>query len=142
MVKRPMIARVALFGDAAGLCKPTTGGGIGPGFAQVDLVTPLLLDALEKDNLSDSSMREITGLMEPMRKDQRRARALRDAFLTESSDTELDEIFSVWARPEVTELINDIGEIEHPIPLGIKMLRDIPEFRSLTKRAVKAILLG
>lgn len=87
-------------------------------------------------------MREITGLMEPMRKDQRRARALRDAFLTESSDTELDEIFSVWARPEVTELINDIGEIEHPIPLGIKMLRDIPEFRSLTKRAVKAILLG
>jgi len=142
MVKRPMIARVALFGDAAGLCKPTTGGGIGPGFAQVDLVTPLLLDALEKDNLSDSSMREITGLMEPMRKDQRRAKALRDAFLTESSDTELDEIFSIWARPEVTELINDIGEIEHPIPLGIKMLRDIPEFRSLTKRAVKAILLG
>jgi len=54
----------------------------------------------------------------------------------------LDEIFSIWARPEVTELINDIGEIEHPIPLGIKMLRDIPEFRSLTKRAVKAILLG
>ena len=137
-----MIARVALFGDAAGLCKPTTGGGIGPGFAQVDLVTPLLLDALEKDNLSDSSMREITELMEPMRKNQRRARALRDAFLTESSDTELDEIFSVWARPEVTELINDIGEIEHPIPLGIKMLREIPEFRSLTKRAVKAILLG
>jgi flavin-dependent dehydrogenase len=137
-----MIARVALFGDAAGLCKPTTGGGIGPGFAQVDLVTPLLLDALEGDNLSDSSMRGIAKLMEPMRKDQRRARALRDAFLTESSDAELDEIFSVWARPEVTELINDIGEIEHPIPLGIKMLRDIPEFRSLTKRAVKAILLG
>lgn len=142
MVKRPMIARVALFGDAAGLCKPTTGGGIGPGFAQVDLVTPLLLDALESDNLSDSSMKGIAELMEPMRKDQRRARALRDAFLTESSDAELDEIFSVWARPEVTELINDIGEIEHPIPLGIKMLRDIPEFRSMTKRAVKAILLG
>ena len=137
-----MIARVALFGDAAGLCKPTTGGGIGPGFAQVDLVTPLLLDALESDNLSDSSMKGIAELMEPMRRDQRRARALRDAFLTECSDAELDEIFSVWARPEVTELINDIGEIEHPIPLGIKMLRDIPEFRSMTKRAVKAILLG
>ena len=142
MVKHPMIARVALFGDAAGLCKPTTGGGIGPGFAQVNLVTPLLLDALGRDDLSDSSMSGIAELMEPMRKDQRRARALRDVFLTESSDTELDEIFSVWARPEVTELINDIGEIEHPIPLGIKMLRDIPEFRSLTKRAVKAILLG
>ena len=142
MVKRPMIGRVALFGDAAGLCKPTTGGGIGPGFAQVDLVTPHLLDALKCDDLSDGRMSEIAGLMGPMRRSQRRSKALRDAFLTESTDSELDDIFAVWARPEVTELINDIGEIEHPIPLGIRMLREIPEFRSLTKRAVKAILLG
>ena len=137
-----MIGRVALFGDAAGLCKPTTGGGIGPGFAQVDLVTPHLLDALKCDDLSDGRMSEIAGLMGPMRRSQRRSKALRDAFLTESTDSELDDIFAVWARPEVTELINDIGEIEHPIPLGIRMLREIPEFRSLTKRAVKAILLG
>jgi hypothetical protein len=40
LVKRPMIGRVALFGDAAGLCKPTTGGGIGPGFRQVEMLTP------------------------------------------------------------------------------------------------------
>ena len=29
LVKRPLKGRVMLFGDAAGLCKPTTGGGIG-----------------------------------------------------------------------------------------------------------------
>ena len=57
-------------------------------------------------------------------------------------DDELDEVFSVWSKPEVTELINEVGEIENPIPLGLKMLREVPEFRLLAKRAVKAVLWG
>ena len=81
-------------------------------------------------------------VLEPVRKDQLRAKALRDAFLTQMNDEELDEVFSVWSKPEVTELINEIGEIENPIPLGLRMLRDVPEFRSLARRAVKAVLWG
>jgi len=80
--------------------------------------------------------------MEPMRRDQNRARALRDAFLTQMSDDELDEVFEVWSRPEVTELINQIGDIEQPIPLGMRLLRDVPEFRAIAKRAAKAVLWG
>ena len=70
------------------------------------------------------------------------ARALRDAFLTEVCDDELDEVFEVWSRPEVTELIDQIGDIEHPIPLGMRMLKDVPEFRAIAKRAAKAVLWG
>ena len=81
-------------------------------------------------------------VINPIRKDQLRARALRDSFLTQMDDDELDEVFSVWSKPEVTELINEVGEIENPIPLGLKMLREVPEFRSLAKRAVKAVLWG
>ena len=47
------------------------------------------------------------------------------------SDDELERIFDVWVRPEVTDLINEFGDIENPIPLGIKMLREVPEFRRL-----------
>ena len=43
---------------------------------------------------------------------------------------------------EITDLINQIGDIEHPIPLGIRMLKDVPEFRSIAKRAAKAVLWG
>lgn len=142
MVRRPMSGRVVLFGDAAGLCKPTTGGGIGPGFKQVDLLAPMLLDCLESDDFSESRVNRIIGVMEPMRRNQNRARALRDAFLTEMTDYELDEVFEVWSRPEVTELIDQIGDIEHPIPLGMRMLRDVPEFRVIAKRAAKAVLWG
>ena len=87
-------------------------------------------------------MRKISNSLDDMRKDQRRKKALRDAFLTEMDDHELEEIFSVWARPEVTELINEVGDIENPIPLGIRMLKEVPEFRRLAGRAVKAVLWG
>ena len=142
LVRKPMRGRVALFGDAAGLCKPTTGGGIGPGFKQVELLVPKLLECLENDDFSESNVTEVIGMMESMRKDQNRARALRDAFLTEVCDDELDEVFEVWSRPEVTELIDQIGDIEHPIPLGMRMLKDVPEFRAIAKRAAKAVLWG
>jgi len=87
-------------------------------------------------------MSSIARKLSDMARDQRRKRALRDAFLTELSDLELDEIFSVWAKPEVTALINEFGDIENPIPLGIKMLKDVPEFRRLAGRAAKAVLWG
>jgi geranylgeranyl reductase family protein len=142
LVKKPMIGRVVLFGDAAGLCKPTTGGGIGPGFRQVEMLVPNLLECLNRDDFSDAAVKEVISLLSPLRREQNRARALREAFLTEMTDEELDSVFAVWSRPEVTELINQIGDIEHPIPLGIRMLKEVPEFKSIAKRAAKAVLWG
>jgi len=142
IVGRPMRERVALFGDAAGICKPTTGGGIGPGFKQVDMLVPLLSKSIIDNDLSDGRMQKLSGTLKEMKRGQRKKRALRDAFLTEMDDSELERIFSIWARPEVTNLINEFGDIENPIPLGIKMLREIPEFRRLSGRAAKAILWG
>jgi len=142
MVKKTMIERVALFGDAAGICKPTTGGGIGPGFKQVDLLIEDLSGAIIENDLSAKKMEKISRKMRDFQRDQRRKRALRDAFLTEISDEELEEIFRVWAKPEVTDMINKFGEIENPIPLGMRMLKDVPEFRKLAGRAAKAVLWG
>tara|TARA_Y100000748_G_scaffold126711_1_gene106231 strand:+ start:124 stop:537 length:414 start_codon:yes stop_codon:yes gene_type:complete len=135
-----MRERVALFGDAAGICKPTTGGGIGPGFKQVDMLVPLLSNAISENDLSEVRMKALSSKLKQMKRDQRKKRALRDAFLTEMNDSELEEVFSVWARPEVTDIINEFGDIENPIPLGVKMLREVPEFRRLAGRAAKAIL--
>ena len=140
IVRRPMRERVALFGDAAGICKPTTGGGIGPGFKQVDMLVPLLSNAISENDLGEARMKALSSKLKQMKRDQRKKRALRDAFLTEMNDAELEDIFSVWARPEVTDLINEFGDIENPIPLGVKMLREVPEFRRLAGRAAKAIL--
>ena len=142
LVKRPLKGRVMLFGDAAGLCKPTTGGGIGPGFKHVETMISDLLRRVEGELTQVQLDSIVAEKHKSIRKDQGRAKALRDAFLNQMGDEELDQVFSVWSKPEVTELINEVGEIENPIPLGIRMLREVPEFKSLARRAVKAVLWG
>ena len=59
MVKKPYSDRVVLFGDAAGIAKPTTGGGIGPGFEQIELAADDIFNAVQKDNLSEKSLKRI-----------------------------------------------------------------------------------
>ena len=142
ILKKTMIERVALFGDAAGICKPTTGGGIGPGFKQVDILVPLLSKAISDNKLSNKKMIQMSNSLNEMKRNHRRKRALRDAFLTEVSQEELDNIFEIWSRPEVIKLINELGDIENPIPLGLRMLKDVPEFRKFAKKAAMAILWG
>ncbi len=140
ILKSTTSTRVALFGDAAGICKPTTGGGIGPGFAHIDLIADDFINLIRENKLDARNLSKIDKSIDKMRKSQSRARALRDAFLSHSSDEELEEIFKIWAKPDVIEMINEVGEIENPIPLGTKMLREIPEFRKLAGKAIKAVL--
>jgi len=140
ILKSTTYTRVALFGDAAGICKPTTGGGIGPGFAHIDLIAGDFINLIRENKLDARNLSKIDKSIDKMRKSQSRARALRDAFLSHSSDEELEEIFKIWAKPDVIEMINEVGEIENPIPLGTKMLREIPEFRKLAGKAIKAVL--
>ena len=140
ILKSTTSTRVALFGDAAGICKPTTGGGIGPGFAHIDLIAGDFINLIRENKLDARNLSKIDKSIDKMRKSQSRARALRDAFLSHSSDEELEEIFKIWAKPDVIEMINEVGEIENPIPLGTKMLREIPEFRKLAGKAIKAVL--
>ena len=142
LIHKPVINRVAVFGDAAGLCKPTTGGGIGKGFDQVDLMLPKLIEFVSTNNFSPSAVNDLNSTISRMRRSQNKSRALRNVFLSESTDHELDELFAVWSQPEVIELINQIGDIDNPIPLGMKMLKEVPEFRRLASKAASALIWG
>jgi digeranylgeranylglycerophospholipid reductase len=142
MVKRIHKERVLLFGDAAGLCKPTTGGGIGPGFAQIHLLKDALIEAVRSNRLSESQLKKVCKPMAKVRKEQERARILRDLFVSSCDDEELEKTFEIFAREDVVSLINSVGDIEKPVPLGLKLLREIPEFRRMAARATWALLTG
>jgi hypothetical protein len=47
-----------------------------------------------------------------------------------------------FAREDVVSLINSVGDIEKPVPLGLKLLREVPEFRRMAARATWALLTG
>jgi len=142
IVAHPVKQRVALFGDAVGLCKPTTGGGIGKAFQQIDEMADGLIKAVQSNRLSLSDMKRIAKPLKAMKKDQKRARILRDLFLTDCDDDKLEKTFKTFAKPQVIKLINENGDIEKPVALGIKMLKEVPEFRSMAAGATWALLKG
>ena len=70
-----------------------------------------------------------------MKKDQNRAKALRNLLVSDCSDKELDRHFEQFAKPEIINLINEVGDIEKPVPLGMALLRRVPAFRKLAIKA-------
>jgi geranylgeranyl reductase family protein len=136
MVKNPVKNRVMLIGDAAGMAKPTTGGGIGPGFKQIESIIDNLSTAIDSDKLSKKDLHKITSKhWNEMKRSQDKARALRDLLVSNCTDEELDEHFDNFSKPEVLELINSIGDIEKPVPLGMALLKKVPAFRKLALKA-------
>ncbi len=136
MVRKAYKDRVLLLGDASGMAKPTTGGGIGPGFEQINGIVDKLSIAIELNNLSESNLKNLAkSHFEKMRKDQNRARALRNLLVSDCEDNELDKHFEQFAKPDIVNLINQIGDIEKPVPLGMALLRKVPAFRKLALKA-------
>ncbi len=127
---------VLVLGDAAGMAKPTTGGGLGPGFKQISSIVEELVMKVNKNQLSEKDLKSITKKSWPkMKKEQDRARALRDLLVSTRTDEELDNHFANFAKPEVISLINEIGDIEKPVPLGLALLKKVPAFRKLALQA-------
>ncbi|MDA8639115.1 NAD(P)/FAD-dependent oxidoreductase [Candidatus Poseidonia alphae] len=143
MVKKPVKDRVILLGDAAGMAKPTTGGGIGPGFHQIQSILQPLTKAIQEDNLSQAHLRSITKKSwDAMKKEQDRARALRNLLVSDCTDDALDKHFANFSHPDTLQLINEIGDIEKPVPLGMALLKNVPAFRKLALRAGVKLLLS
>lgn len=136
MIRRPFKERVMVLGDAAGMAKPTTGGGLGPGFKQISSIVDNLVIAINNDKLTEKDLKSVTKASWPkMKKEQDRARALRDLLVSTRTDEELDKHFANFAKPEVIQLINSVGDIEKPVPLGMALLRKVPAFRKLAFQA-------
>ena len=136
MVKKTVNNRVLLLGDAAGMAKPTTGGGIGPGFRQIKGILKPLSAAITADQLDEKHLKKITAKhFAAMKKDQDKARALRNLLVSDTTDAELNKHFTNFAKDEVLELINEIGDIEKPVPLGLALIKKVPAFRRLALRA-------
>ena len=143
MVKHPVKNRVMLLGDAAGMAKPTTGGGLGPGFHQIQCILKPLVTAIKNNALSETNLKAITKQpWNAMKKEQDRARALRNLLVSDCTDEVLDKHFINFAHPDTLNLINTIGDIEKPVPLGMALLRQVPAFRPLALKAGVRLLLS
>ena len=143
MVRYPVKTRVMLLGDAAGMSKPTTGGGIGPGFEQISLIVEDLSQLIHNDSLHQKQLQKLVSKpWARMKKEQDRARKLRNLLVSDCNDEKLNHHFKAFSHPKTIELINEVGDIEKPVPLGIALLKNVPAFRPLAMKAGVKLLIG
>ena len=132
-----------LLGDAAGMAKPTTGGGLGPGFHQIQCILAPLVSAIRQNQLDEARLKAITKQpWNAMKKEQDRARTLRNLLVSDCTDEVLDKHFLNFAHPDTLSLINAVGDIEKPVPLGMALLKQVPAFRPLALKAGVRLLLS
>ncbi|OYT46794.1 hypothetical protein B6U90_00260 [Thermoplasmatales archaeon ex4484_6] len=134
--KRTTEDGVVLLGDSAGMAKPTSGGGIYPGLKAADLLAAILKDP------EDSMTRNIRKFNMRWRKEYGReltkSMLLRNMF-RKLEDREMDVAISALTDRRKLELINETGDIDHPISLAVRLLRDDPSLMMIVPRLLPSL---
>ena len=127
--------RVALVGDAAGMAKPTSGGGIYMGLVASEHLVRVVSPRLATDRLSRG---DLVGYERRVRRSI--ARELRKGTLLRRvhkglRDDDLDELARLCGRPKVRQVIERAGDIDYPSRLVVPLLLAEPRFVGLFVRA-------
>lgn len=117
--------RVALVGDAAGMAKPTSGGGIYMGLVAsehlVEVASPILSGTLDAKALRPYEKAVRGGIAKELRKGNL-LRGLYKRF----RDDDLNTFARLLQGPKVKEVIEGVGDIDYPSRLVLPLLRAEP----------------
>ncbi len=134
--KRLVADRVALVGDAAGMAKPTSGGGIYMGLVASEHLALTADACLCSDRLSRADLR-------PYEREVKRgiARELRKGTLLRGvykrfNDDDLNTLAELCNQPKARAVIERVGDIDYPSRLVLPLLKAEPRFATLFLRAM------
>lgn len=99
--------RVVAIGDAAGLAKPTTGGGVYYSLMSAELAAATIGEALDAENGSARFLNRYQAAWRGVLGSEIRTGALFRTFASQLSDAQIDEAFQLVAGESITELIRD-----------------------------------
>lgn len=140
-VKVPYADRLAAVGDAAGLAKPLSGGGLYTGLVSADCLAVTLIEATAVDRFDANQLagygtrlRE-TGI--PTELDL--ADGLRRIY-ARFSDRRIDDLFATFDNPDFLSLVEESGDIDFPTRLIVPILRRAPQLVKLAPQLLKALL--
>ena len=135
-IDRTYAARIVAVGDAAGLVKATTGGGIYYSLLSGKLAAEVLTDALRTDNLGAGAMAAYERRWRVLLGDELAAqRTLRD-IADRLSDDEIDELFELARTDGIMPLVRRHATFNRHRALILSLLGHPPARRVLLKRAL------
>ena len=118
--------RVMLVGDAAGMAKPTSGGGIYYGLVASEFLAETAHRALRTDRLDRGSLlpyeRKVKRVLGRELAKGRRLRALYKRM----GDEDFNRLARMLSRPKARAVIERVGDIDYPSRLVLPLLRAEP----------------
>ncbi|MEA3558791.1 MAG: NAD(P)/FAD-dependent oxidoreductase [Candidatus Thermoplasmatota archaeon] len=120
-----------ILGDSAGMAKPTSGGGIFPGFKAVDSLMSSIEGSEELNEDVFTAFR--SNWKKGYGRELERSRLFR-GVISRIRDEEIEMVFEKLRDPELLSLINDKGDIDHPLKLALSLLKKDPSLLKLIPR--------
>ena len=118
---------VILTGDAAGMAKPTSGGGIYSGLISADAAFEVADKGFQKENLDSKTLSPYQNLIsQRIGGELSKGHHLRKAFLS-LNDEQLTEIISILGEPKVKEAIEKTGDLDYASLAAFSVLKAQPK---------------
>lgn len=118
---------VLLTGDAAGMAKPTSGGGIYSGLISADAASEISNNALENEKLDSNSLSPYQKLLtNRIGGELSKGSHLRRAFLS-LNDDQLAEIIEILGEPKVKDAIEKTGDLDYASLAAFSVLKAQPK---------------
>ncbi|MFO8050309.1 MAG: NAD(P)/FAD-dependent oxidoreductase [Thermoplasmatota archaeon] len=120
-----------LLGDSAGMAKPTSGGGIFPGMKAVDS----LMSVIVEDEVIDLTVfnRFKQAWKKGYGRELERSRVFRN-IISRIRDDEIEMVIKRLSEPELISIINEKGDIDHPLRLALSLIKKDPSLLKLIPR--------
>ncbi|MBI3780112.1 MAG: NAD(P)/FAD-dependent oxidoreductase [candidate division NC10 bacterium] len=106
-IPKTFAERVLVIGDAAGIVKPTTGGGIYYGLLTAELAAATATEAMNAGDFSARFLSRYQAAWQAALASEIRTGVLFRCFASQLSDAEIDEAFHMVASEQVGHLIRD-----------------------------------
>lgn len=132
-IRKTFANRVLVIGDAAGLVKPTTGGGVFYGMISAGLAANVLANALRRDRLDESRLSVFQKLWKERLMEEIEAQLTLRLLLQRLSDDEVESMFDLWLTDGLMPLMRKTAAFNHHRKLIIAMIR-YPSMRKILFR--------
>ncbi|MHB8360287.1 MAG: geranylgeranyl reductase family protein [Thermoplasmataceae archaeon] len=113
-LKKTYGERVILVGDAAGIVKPLSGGGIFTGILSGSKAAETMIRALEEDDLSEKNLKGYQNLWKSEIGMELRIDLLIQKMFARITDSSFNSLYEIISRENNKRVINRIGDIDFP----------------------------
>jgi len=131
--------RVMLVGDAAGMAKPTSGGGIYYGLVASEFLVPVADAGLRTDRLDRGSLLGYEGKVRRVLGRELRKGARLRALYKRLRDEDFNRLARLLSTPRARAVIERVGDIDYPsklvLPLAWAQPRLVPFFLKVMLRS-------